>query len=164
MSRPGDHPDFFRLPPPPGRSRESTIRLDARGQFLHDGNPVEHAAMARAFASWIARHPDDGRYVLTNGYDWTYFEVEDAPFFVDAVKSIEDRPWLVLFDGSEEPLDPATLTCDARGALSSRVKDAGFVARFRPNAQLGLAPWLAEDDDGALSLVISGVRYPLPAC
>ena len=120
--------------------------------------------MARAFASWIARHPDDGRYVLSNGYDWTYFEVEDAPFFVEAVKNVEGRPWLVLFDGSEEPLDPATLSCDAAGALSSRVKDAAFVARFRPNAQLGLAPWLTEGDDGALALMISGVRYPLPPC
>ena len=23
--RPGDHPEFFRLPPPEGRSRESTV-------------------------------------------------------------------------------------------------------------------------------------------
>lgn len=164
MARPGDHPDFFRLPPPPGRSRESTIRLDARGHFIHDGTPVEHPGMARAFASWIARHPDDGRFILSNGYDWTYFVVEDAPFFVDTVKSVSGHPWLVLFDGSEEPLDPAALALHPSGALSTRVKQGAFEARFRASAQLGLAPWLEEDADGAPCLVISGVRYPLPAC
>ena len=81
MVRPGDHPDFFRLPPPPGRSRESTIVLDAEGRFFHEGAPVTHRGMARAFASWVARHPDDGRYILSNGYDWSYFRVEDAPRF-----------------------------------------------------------------------------------
>jgi hypothetical protein len=164
MPRPGDHPDFFRLPPPPGRSRESTIVLDGRGRFIHDGTVVEHPGMARAFASWITRHPDDGRFVLSNGYDWTYFEVEDAPFFVEAVRSVDGQPWLVLFDGSEEPLDPATLRSNPSGALSTRVKRAAFDARFRPSAQLGLAPWLEEGPDGAPGLLISGVRYALPAC
>ena len=62
--RPADHPDFFRLPPPPGRSRESTIRLDADGCFFHDGVPVEHPKLRDALHTWIARHPDDGRYIL----------------------------------------------------------------------------------------------------
>ena len=34
--KPGDHPEFFRFPAPEGRSRESTIRLDAEGTFHHD--------------------------------------------------------------------------------------------------------------------------------
>ena len=69
--KPGDHPEFFRFPAPEGRSRESTIRLDAEGRFHHEGNVVEHPKLAEAFHTWIARHPDDGRYILTNGYDWT---------------------------------------------------------------------------------------------
>ncbi len=161
MPRPGDHPDFFRLPPPPGRSRESTIRLDAQGRFFHDGHPVEHPAMQRAFASWIAKHPDDGRFILSNGYDWTYFEVEDAPFFVEAVKDVEARPWLVLSDGSEEPLEPAALRIGALDSLYTRVKNGAFAARFRRTAQLSLGPWLEEAADGGLELLISGVRYPL---
>src|SRR6185369_4619763 len=120
MARPGDHPDFFRLPPPPGRSRESTIRLDALGRFIHDGHLVEHPGMRRAFASWIARHPDDGRFILSNGYDWTYFTVEDVPFFVETVRSVGGAPVLVLSDGSEEPLDPKTLTTGDAGALYLR--------------------------------------------
>jgi len=164
MARPGDHPDFFRLPPPPGRSRESTIRLDARGRFIHDGHVVEHPGMRRAFASWIRRHPDDGRFILSNGYDWTYFEVEDVPFFVEAVRSVAGAPMLVLSDGSEEPLRPETLHAGHGSALSLWVKHGAFTARFQRTAQLELAPWLDEGADGALELVISGVRYRVPAC
>ncbi len=164
MPRPGDHPDFFRLPAPPGRSRESTIRLERSGRFIHDGTPVEHPGMARAFASWIARHPDDGRFILSNGYDWTYFEVEDVPFFVDGVKSVDASPWLVLFDGSEEPLDPRTVRESPEGVLYARVKHGAFEARFGRTARLELAPWLEEGSDGAPELVISGVRYARSAC
>ncbi len=69
--KPGDHPEFFRFPAPEGRSRESTIRLDAEGRFWHEGNPVEHPKLAQAMHGWVSRHPDDHRFILTNGYDWT---------------------------------------------------------------------------------------------
>src|SRR5271168_3957201 len=106
--KPADHPEFFRFPAPEGRSRESTIRLDAEGRFWHEGNPVEHAKLAQAMHGWVSRHPDDGRYILTNGYDWTYFIVDDAPFFVRSVRIEPDRVVLVLSDGSEETWAPET--------------------------------------------------------
>jgi hypothetical protein len=156
--RPSDHPDFFRLPAPEGRSRESTIRLDREGRFLHDGELVTHRGMARAFASWIARHPDDGRFILTNGWDWTYFTVEGAPFFVEGVREGADGPVLVLFDGSEEPLEPAALRLDDDGVFSTRVKGGTFDARFLRNAQLELSPWLEEDRDGSIVVVTPRAR------
>jgi hypothetical protein len=161
LARPGDHPDFFRLPPPPGRSRESTIRLDRQGRFFHDMEAVTHPGMARAFASWVGRHPDDGRFILNNGWDWTYFEVEDAPFFVDSVEASDAGPVLLLSDGSREPLDPTALRSGEGDALYVRVKGGAFEARFRQAAQIGLAPWLEEAPDGQPSLVIAGVRYLL---
>src|SRR5687768_17693940 len=120
--KPGDHPEFFRLPPPEGRSRESTIVLTRDGRFLHNGEPVEHPGMARAFASWIGRHPDDGRYILNNGYDWSYFEVEQSPIFVESVRFEDGTPVLRLFDGSEEPLNPQELWVGERDALFTRVR------------------------------------------
>jgi hypothetical protein len=156
--RPGDHPEFFRLPAPEGRSRESTIRLDREGRFFHDGELVVHRGMARAFASWIARHPDDGRFILTNGYDWTYFTVEGAPFFVETVRSTPSGPALVLFDGSEEPLEPKNLRLDVDGVFTTTVKEGAFEARFLRTAQLELAEWLEQDGDGRVELVISGSR------
>ena len=161
--KPGDHPEFFRLPPPPGRSRESTIVLDAAGRFFHDGEPVQHAGMHRAFASWVTTHPDDGRFILENGYDWCYFTVEDAPCFITALR--EDGGALVvdLFDGSSEALALDTLRIDQDGALRAKVKDGRFEARFRRDAQLMVEPFLTETDDGTLALAHRGRVIPLPA-
>jgi hypothetical protein len=159
--KPGDHPDFFRLPPPPGASRESTIRLDRDGRFWHDGQLVEHPGMARAFASWIRRHPDDGRYILSNGFDWTYFDVEDAPFFVRGIRKQDDAmaPMLELSDASVELLDPTELWVGERDALYTRVKAGQYVARFTPAAQTALAPWLSDGSDGSIEFVAGRVAH-----
>src|SRR5580658_334857 len=142
--KPGDHPEFFRFPAPEGRSRESTIRLDAEGRFWHEGNLVEHAKLAQAMHGWVSRHPDDGRYILTNGYDWTYFTVEDAPYFVRRARIEGTRVMLELSDGTEEAWDPGATRIHPSGALYAKVKkDAAggpFEAKFTRHAQNALAP------------------------
>ena len=152
--KPGEHPEFFRFPAPEGRSRESTLRLDGEGRFLHDGAPVEHPKLAAALHTWIARHPDDGRFILTNGYDWTYFTVDDVPFFVRSIKECDGDAILVLTDETEEPLDPGTLRMGARGDVYLRVKhDAKggpFEAKMTRHAQTQLAPFLSEEDGTAV--------------
>jgi uncharacterized protein len=146
--KPGDHPEFFRFPAPEGRSRESTLRLDAAGRFWHDGDRVEHTGLAAAFHSWISRHPDDGRYILTNGYDWTYFTVDDAPFFVRSVRIEPERVVLLLSDGTEEPWSPESTRIGPDSALYARVKAGArggpFEAKFTPHAQASLEPVLVE--------------------
>jgi len=159
--RPGDHPEFFRFPAPEGRSRESSIVLDAQGRFQHEGKLVEHPGMARAFASWIDRHPDDGRFILNNGYDWSYFRVEDVPFFVLGVREQGSGLELSLSDGSQSPLDPSSLALGAQGALYTTVKNGQFRARFTQGAQIALAPWLAEAENGEIFLEIAGTRHAL---
>lgn len=159
--RPADHPEFFRFPAPEGRSRESTIVLDADGRFHHEGALVEHPGMARAFASWIDLHPDNGRFILNNGYDWSYFQVEDVPFFVLGVREEAGRLELRLSDGSESPLDPAALTLGARGALYTPVKNHKFRARFTQAAQIALGPWLLEAENGDVLMEIAGARHTL---
>jgi hypothetical protein len=164
--KPGDHPEFFRFPAPEGRSRESTIRLDARGRFWHDGALVEHAGLAAALHSWIARHPDDGRYILTNGYDWTYFTVDDAPYSVVALRIEPSRLVLVLSDRSEEEWDPSATRTGEGGALYTVVKQGAkggpFEAKFTPFAQGGLAPVLLESD-GAVYAVVGTRRARIDA-
>ena len=155
--KPADHPDFFRLPPPPGRSRESTIVLSKEGRFYHDGAPVEHPGMQKAFASWLTRHPDDGRYILSNGYDWTYLTVEGPGRFVAGVRS--RPPGLVLLDGRELPLDPTALSTDREGRVWVSLPE-GERACFTAGAQLGLEPWLSERE-GELGLEIDGRFVPI---
>lgn len=158
---PSDHPDFFRRPPPDGRSRESSIVLDGAGQFWHEGERVVHRGMQRAFSSWIARHPDDGRYVLSNGYDWSYIRVEDVPFFVSGVRGKLDGLVLLLSDGSEEELSPETLRIGAREALYCKVKGQRFDARFTPSAQASLVPYVAMTPQGTLGLQLGAAVYSI---
>lgn len=156
--KPGDHPEFFRFPAPAGRSRESTIALDRRGRFSHDGEPVEHEGMAAAFARWVRRHPDDGRWILSNDYDWCYLTVEDTGYFVEGL-TLDDVPTLRLSDGTSEPLDPGGLSVDDDGVLRVRVKQGQEAARFARQAQLAIAPLL--DDDEPLAVVVGERRYPI---
>lgn len=154
--KPGDHPEFFRLPPPPGRSRESTIVLDKNGQFHHDGEPVEHAGLHRGFASWIGVHPDDGRFILENGYDWTYFTVEDTPYFITSLRGDSERIIVALFDGTEEELSLTSLRIGEDDVLRAKVKGGRYEARFSRQAQLMIAPFLADDE---LAVVVGGTRH-----
>ncbi|MDP9149599.1 MAG: hypothetical protein M3O36_06625 [Myxococcota bacterium] len=158
--KPGDHPDFFRVPAPEGRSRESSLRLDGEGRFWHDGGLVEHPGVATALHAWIGRHPDDGRYILANGYDWTYFSVDDAPYFVRALRAEPDRVVLLLSDGTEEEWEPESTRIGEDGALYARVK-AGVArgksawrweAKFTRHAQVSLAPLLVEASPPAVQI------------
>jgi uncharacterized protein len=158
--KPADHPEFFRLPPPAGRSRESTIRLDGEGRFWHDGSLVEHAGLCAGLHAWISRHPDDGRYILTNGYDWSYFTVEDAPYVVRALKVGADHVTLVLDDATEEVWDPSGTRVGDGGALYAPVKQSApggpYDAKFSRHAQSSLGPLLVAGDDGEEAAVLIG--------
>jgi hypothetical protein len=158
---PSAHPEFFRRPAPEGRSRESTIVLDGDGQFWHDGERVVHPGMQVAFACWIARHPDDGRYILCNGYDWSYFRVDDVPFFVRGVRESGASLLLSLSDGSQEALAPDTLRVGAREALYCSVKGRAFDARFMPSAQAALVAYVSPTPSGEPGLKIGDVVHPI---
>ena len=45
--------------------RQSGIRVDREGRFVHDGAEFAHAGLTRALYRWLDRlPPPDGRYVL----------------------------------------------------------------------------------------------------
>lgn len=165
--KPNEHPDFFRLPAPEGRSRESTLRLDREGRFWHEGAPVEHPGLRAALHRWISRYPIDGRYVLTNGYDWTYFTVDDAPFFVVGLRAGDGSVGLVLSDGSEEAWRPDETCAGAGAALYTKVKRGApggpFDAKFTRHAQSALEPLLV-DAGGEPAVRIGGVVTRIGDC
>lgn len=159
--KPGDHPEFFRFPAPEGRSRESTLRLDREGRFWHDDDLVEHPRLADALHTWISRHPDDRRYILTNGYDWTYFTVDDAPFTVRSTRVSDGQVWLRLSSGDD--VIPSALSIADDGSLYASVDLKGdrYEARFSRHAQTQLEPALVERD-GVVG-VTCGDRFLAPA-
>lgn len=158
--KPSEHPEFFTRPAPDGASRESSIAIDAQGRFLHEGQLVTHPGLRRAFASWVQRHPIDGRFILCNGYDWTYFTVAETPFFVEGILLREDAPMLQLSDGTVEPLEPVGLGVDAAGALYANVKNGQFEAKFSPAAQLQLAPWVVDAGERPALKLAGQIVFP----
>lgn len=143
-------------------TRESSIRVDSDGAFWHEGQKIEHPGLARAMASWISKHPDNGRWVLENGWDWCYLGVEDAPLMVRSARVEGDRVLGVLSDGSEEALD--ALSVDPQGTLRCTVKPNArggpYPAKLARQAQLDLAPHLEESGDRVV-LVAGKQRLPL---
>lgn len=144
---------------PPGLSRETTIRRDAQGRWTHDGAPVTHEGLARAFDRWVDRAPD-GRYCLRNAIHWVYVEIEGAPLFVRSVALDGDRVTLRLSDDREEPLAAHTLRIGPDGALYCDARGGTLAARFDRSAQLQLAPLVDEDGEGALLRIGSEVVRP----
>lgn len=149
-------------PGEPGERRHTRVRsglvLAADGRFLHDGTPIEHPGIERAFHRGLERAPD-GRYLLRFGDDWAYVTVQDAPYQVRRALPREGAVWLDLDDGSTEPLAPATLAASADGVLYARVK-GDHRARFSRQAQADLLPLLAERD-GRPALVLPGGVFPV---
>ena len=127
--------------------------------------------------SWISRHPDDGRFILTNGYDWTYFTVDDAPYVVRSIDATDDDVVLHLSDGTEETWKEDGTRVGEGDALYSKVKrgtkvgvpgsqrvDAEFEAKFSRHAQLALAPLLegAPEGDGPVTIRLKNRRLVIP--
>ncbi len=150
---------------PPGRSRETTIRRDAHGQWWHDGEPVTNSAVSEAFDRWIGLAPD-GRFMVENDVNWAYVAIEGPPIFVRSVTEVEGSLHLGLSDGRQEKLQEATLRQDASGRLYCDVRGGTMVAGFSRAAMFALEPWVVDD-----GLVVAGrsikpfeTKSPLSLC
>jgi hypothetical protein len=144
------------------RLRQSGIRLDADGRFWHEGQEVTHAGMRAAFYRWLDRNPPpDNRWVLRLDKErFVYLDVEDAPFVVRSLGWQGERARLVLSDGSEEELAPATVRLTPQGARA--IVKGRFEARFSTAAWHALAERLVERD-GQIYLDAAGGPYALKA-
>ncbi len=146
---------------PPGFSRETRIRRDARGRWFDDGVPIEHSGIERAFDRWLERG-EDGRFILKNSVNWAYVEIEGAPLFVRQVVLDGGEARLVLSDQRVEALDPSTLRQDARGALYCTARGGTLAAAFERAAAVQLAEVVEEDEGEAVVVVLGGQRWRVP--
>jgi uncharacterized protein len=147
------------------RLRRSGIRVDREGEFIHEGQPVLHHGLRSALFRWLDRQ-DDGRYVLRlDAQRFAYLDVDDTPLVVRALRADagggagEIR--LSLSDGSEEPLDPATLTIDEQGILRCWVRGGRLEARLATSAASALAERIIETPRGPALSSASGPPRPL---
>jgi uncharacterized protein len=145
--------------------RQSGIRVDREGRFIHEGAEVTHGGLKSALFRWLDRlPPPDGRYVLRlDARRFAYLDVDDTPLVVRAARiDPAGAVQLALSDGAEEPLDPATLTVDGAGILRAWVRGGRLEARLSSSAMAALAELLTESG-GRPALRVAGRSIPLPA-
>jgi hypothetical protein len=140
----------------------SGLSIDAEGRFLHRGEPITHPRTLEVLWRSLERAPD-GRYLIRIGRESAYVEIEDAPY---TVRGIVEGPagdrFLLLSDGSREPLDPSTLALGRDGVLRCTVK-VGHAARFGRGAQVALGLEVEENPPGSgrFVLTVGGTRHPI---
>jgi hypothetical protein len=147
--------------------RRSGIRVDREGRFIHEGAEVTHEGLKRALFRWLDRlPPPDGRYVLRlDERRFAYLEdVEDTPLVARAARvDPAGAVRLALSDGSEEALDPATLTVDGDGVLRAWVRGGRLEARLASSAAAVVGDLIEiSEDDGRPLLQLAGRSYALP--
>ena len=146
------------------RLRRSGIRIDREGRFVHEGAEVRHEGLRRALFRWLDAEAD-GRVVLRlDARRFAYVDVDDTPLVVRAARlegaDEAERVLLALSDGTEEALDPGTLTIDDAGVLRARVRGGKLEARLGTAAVAALAERLSEESPGRWVLALGG-RHPL---
>ena len=139
------------------RIRRSGIRIDREGRFIHEGAEVTHEGLRRALFRWLDTEPD-GRVVLRlDERRFAYVDVDDTPLVARAARLVgegdAERVLLALSDGTEEPLDPETVTIDDAGVLRARARGGRLEARLATAAAAVLADRVSEEGGGpALAL------------
>lgn len=141
----------------------SGLSVDEEGRFLHRGEPITHARTLEVLWRSLERAPG-GRWLVRVGRESGYVSVQETPYVVRGVRDGPEGgvPRLLLSDGSEEGLDPATLHAGPDGILRCTLR-RGAPARFGRAAQVALGMKLDEDPpgSGALVLTLGGIRWPV---
>jgi hypothetical protein len=148
------------------RLRRSGIRIDREGRFVHEGEEVRHEGLRRALFRWLDTEPD-GRVVLRlDERRFAYVDVDDTPLVARAARvegsGANEEVRLALTDGSEEALDPDTLTVDDAGVLRARVRGGRLEARLATSAVAALADRLSEEAPARPILALAGRRRQIP--
>lgn len=129
------------------RLRRSGIRIDREGRFIHEGAEVTHEGFKRALYRWLDRlPPPDNRYILRlDEKRYAYVDVDDTPLVARAARvDPNGQIWLSLSDGSEEPLDRATLSAGPDGIVRAKVRGGRLEARLSTSAMAAISDLLAE--------------------
>jgi hypothetical protein len=145
---------------PPGAS--AAFRIDREGMWRHDGVEVTHPGILRNLYANL--QADGDRCHLQVGPWRIPIEVDDVPFVVVRAETAPDLGTIeaYLSDGTQEPLDAATLTLDRRGVPYCQVKSGRFRARLSVSAWLQLAERIEVDPaSGQPALVLGDQRIPV---
>ncbi len=146
--------------PDPSRWSLPNLRIDRDGNWLSDGIEITHAGILVNLWQNLGR--DSQGYYVQAGPVRIPVEVEDTPLVVVRVEAAAAGLRLILNDGGEEPLDPATLRLASGEVPYCRVRGGQFDARLSRAAAWQLAQFIHYDEtSNSATLVLAGARYPL---
>lgn len=125
--------------------RGLALRLDARGQFFFEGDPVTHPRVVAVLRAGLDV-AETGEPIVRVGEQWAYVTVDDTPLRVTAVVRDDDEGmWCSLDDGRRVRLDASTLIESGRGLsceVPSQPTGRTMAARWTNAAQMQLSEWL----------------------
>ena len=128
------------------------LSIDLDGDWFDDGVEVTHPGVLANLRSGLRRDAQ-GYFIQTRVR--IPVEVADAPFVVVRFERSGDGVAVVLNDGTEEAVDPATLRIGAGDVPYCSIKGGRFAARFSRAAAhqlLGLAEYDEPSGRGVLRL------------
>jgi hypothetical protein len=139
---------------PPADWKLPQLRIDRDGEWFDGDEQVTHPGVVKHLREKLSRD-EQGYFIQTRVR--IPVEVADAPCVVVRLERRGDTLHATLSDGTEETIDPATLSIGEANVPYCRVKDQRFEARLSRAAAFQLLA-LAEPD-GVLRL--AGHEYPL---
>ena len=147
-------------PEPPAGWTLPDLRIGRDGEWFEGDVEITHAGILANLRATL-RRDDRGHFIQTRVR--IPVRVDDTPFIVERVEGRPNGLHAWLNDGTDGPLDPATLRLGARNVPNGAVKDAPFEARFSRAATFQLLA-LADGDEGTDETVLrlGGRSFTLP--
>jgi len=137
------------------------LTINREGEWLHEGEEITHPGILANLRGSLRR--DEAGYFIQAGPVRIPVEVADAPFVVTRIEPDGQTLRLTLNDGTEEPLDPATLRLTSGEVPYCRVRGGRFEARLSRAAAYQLGQLVEYDEQtGRAVLHVGGTAHRLP--
>ncbi len=142
---------------PPTYEDREVLTLTREGEWLADGQPIQHEPTRNLFSRSLKRRTD-GSWWLEIGRESKQVEVEDTALFVHVLEGAPDSGFeLVLSDGTRESLRPETLLLvDGRLTCLSR---QGVEVKFLRAPYADLMMQALGEREGVYLLKIAGSEF-----
>ncbi len=139
------------------------ITIDKNGNWTSPYGEIKHPRVLKYFSKIL--NEKDGEYFLSNGLNKVKVNVEATPFFVEAIREKKNKDGsttliLIINDGTEEPLDPSSITILKDNSVICRIKKGKFWAKFTLSAYWQLTEHIFEKD-GKFYLKTHGKNWEL---
>lgn len=148
-------------PTDPAQWELPRLTINRDGEWLHEGEEITHPGILANLRGNLRR--DEAGYFVQAGPVRIPVEVADAPFVVTRIEADGQTLRLTLNDGTEEPLDPATLRLTSGEVPYCRVRGGRWEARLSRAAAYQLGQLIEYDErTGRAVLRVGGIAHRLP--